>query len=144
MLLSGFLFGYTLGRQGAILMQMGEFKQEIMKVNNRVNMEVFNQGLKAQKVEVFQDKILIVANNNRVKALAVVDGRDRLATKMMDIALLMEFKDRFAAALEDHLGIKALSHLKDYDPKLELSISITILEKPVEELLPLISKKQNL
>jgi uncharacterized protein YbcI len=123
---------------------MGEFKQEIIKVNNKVNMEVFNQGLKAQKVEVLQDKVLIIANNNRVKALALIDNRDRQATKLMDIALLQEFKERFGAALEEHLGIKALSHLKDYDPKLELSISITILEKPVEELLPFITKKGNL
>ncbi|MDR1194352.1 MAG: DUF2294 domain-containing protein [Peptococcaceae bacterium] len=117
-------------------MQMGEFKQEIIKVNNSVNFEVFGQGLRKQKVDVFQDKILIIANNNRVKVLSMVDAIDRTTTKLMDIALIMEFKDRFIAAMDERLGVKVLSHLKDYDPKLEISVSVTILERPIEELLP--------
>lgn len=124
-------------------MQMGEFKQEIIKVNNRVNMEVFNQGLRSQKVEIFQDKILIIANNNRVKVLSMVDKKDTTTTKLMDIALIIEFKDRFVRAMEEHLGVKVLSHLKDYDPHLEISISVTILDRPVEEILPTLKVKED-
>lgn len=118
-------------------MQLGEFKQEIMKVNNAVNMEVFAQGLKHQKVEVLQDKVLIVAHNNRVKVLSVAEKKDAMTTRMLDIALINEFKERFLVALEEHFeNIKVLSHMKDYDPKLEISISVTIMDRPVEELLP--------
>ncbi len=123
-------------------MQMGEFKQEIIKVNNRVNMEVFNQGLRSQKVEILQDKILIIANNSRVKVLSMVDKKDTTTTKLMDIALIIEFKDRFVRAMEEHFGLKVLAHLKDYDPHLEISISITILERPLEELLPTLKLKE--
>jgi len=117
-------------------MQIGEFKQEIMKVNNWVNMEVFNQGLKNQKVEIIQDKVLIIAHNNRVKVLSVVDEKDTVATRMLDLALIMEFKKRFMRAMEEHFGIQILTHMKDYEPKLELSVSVTIFDRPVEEFLP--------
>ncbi|MEA4892872.1 MAG: Na-translocating system protein MpsC family protein [Peptococcaceae bacterium] len=117
-------------------MLMGEFKQEVIRINNKVNMEVFGQGLLSQRVEIFQDKILIVANNRRVKVLSMVDRTDNATTKLMDVALLTEFKERFVEMMEEQLGLKVLTHLKDYDPKLEISISVTILEKPVEELLP--------
>jgi len=122
-------------------MLLGEFKQEIIRINNRVNIEVFGQGLKSQRVEILNDKILIIAHNTRVKILSMVDRTDNFTTKIMDIALIMEFKERFIAALEESLGIKALAHLKDYDPKTEISVSVTILEKPVEELLPNITPK---
>lgn len=118
------------------MVQVGEFKQEIMKVNNRVNMEVFNQGLKHQKVEIIQDKVLIIAHNNRVKVLSVVDKNDTMATRMLDLALLMEFKSRFIMAMQDHFGITVLTHMKDYDPQLELSFSLTIFDRPVEDFLP--------
>jgi uncharacterized protein YbcI len=124
-------------------MQMGEFKQEIIKVNNLVNFEVFGQGLRKQKVDVFQDKILIIANNNRVKVLSMVDAIDRTTTKLMDIALIMEFKDRFIAAMEERLGLKVLSHLKDYDPKLEISVSVTIMDRPIEDILPGLTLREN-
>ncbi len=124
-------------------MLMGEFKQELMKVNNRVNMEVFSQGLKNQKVEVVNDKVLIIAHNNRVKVLSVVDRTDMVTTRMMDLALIKEFKDRFVIAFEEHFGVGVLTHMKDYDPKLEISISVTVLEAPLEELLPLMQKRMN-
>jgi uncharacterized protein YbcI len=123
-------------------MLLGEFKQEIIRINNKVNIEVFGQGLKSQRVEVFHDKVLIIANNTRVKVLYLVDRTDNFTTKIMDIALIMEFKDRFIAALNECLGITALAHLKDYDPKTEISVSVTILDRPVEELLPIIEVKK--
>ena len=116
-------------------MLMGEFKQEVIRINNKVNMEVFGQGLLSQRVEIFQEKILIIANNRRVKVLSMVDRTDNATTKLMDVALITEFKERFITMMDEQLGLKVLSHLKDYDPKLEISISVTILEKPVEELL---------
>ena len=117
-------------------MLVGEFKQEVIRINNKVNMEVFGQGLLSQRVEIFQDKILIIANNRRVKVLSMVDRTDNATTKLMDVALITEFKERFILMMEEQMGLRVLSHLKDYDPKLEISISVTILEKPVEELLP--------
>ena len=117
-------------------MLMGEFKQEILRINNKVNMEVFGQGLLEQRIEVFLDKVLIIAKNRRVKVLSLVDSMDKDATRMMDLALIARHKERFIEEARAQLGVVVLSHLKDYDPKLEISISVSIFDRPIEELLP--------
>ena len=37
-------------------MLMGEFKQEILRINNKVNMEIFKQGLLTQRVDVMHNR----------------------------------------------------------------------------------------
>ena len=117
-------------------MQMGEFKQEILRINNKVNMEVFNQGLLSQRVDIFRDKVLITAKNRRVSVLSISHTMDKNNTEIMDRVLIVRFKELFCAEVEEELGLKVLSHLKDYDPELEISVSVSIFEKPIEELLP--------
>lgn len=117
-------------------MQMGEFKQEILRINNKVNMEVFNQGLLSQRVDIFRDKVLITAKNRRVSVLSISHTMDKNTTEIMDRVLIVRFKELFCAEVEEELGLKVLSHLKDYDPELEISVSVSIFEKPIEELLP--------
>lgn len=117
-------------------MQMGEFKQEILRINNKVNMEVFNQGLLSQRVDIFRDKVLITAKNRRVSVLSISHTMDKNTTEIMDRVLIVRFKELFCAAVEEELGLKVLSHLKDYDPELEISVSVSIFERPIEELLP--------
>ena len=117
-------------------MQMGEFKQEILRINNKVNMAVFNQGLLSQRVDVFRDKVLITAKNRRVSVLSISHTMDKGTTDIMDRVLILRFKELFLAEVEKELGLKVLSHLKDYDPELEISVSVSIFEKPIEELLP--------
>jgi len=122
-------------------MQMGEFKQEMLKINNSINMEIFSQGLHQQRVEIVGDKVIIIARNNRVKVLSVVDKCDPFVARSVDVALLMEFKRRFIKVAEEHFGVPILSFMKDYDPKLERSVSVTFYDRPVEEILPHIKCK---
>ena len=123
-------------------MQMGEFKQEILRINNKVNMTVFGQGLLAQRVEVFGNKVLIVAKNRRVKVLAQVENVDKDTTDLMDRALILKHKQVFIDTMKEEMGVKVLSHLKDYDPKLEISISVSIFEEPIEDLIPKLKLQQ--
>lgn len=122
-------------------MQMGEFKQEVLRINNKVNMEVFHQGLLSQRVDVLRDKVLITAKNRRVSVLSLVDETDKGTTEIMDRALIAQFKRLFILEMKEELGVKVLAHLKDYDPGLEISVSLSIFEKPVEELLPELKKE---
>jgi len=123
-------------------MLLGEFKQELMRLNNRINMEIFGQGLIWQRMEIFGDKVLIIAHNKRVKALTSIDRQDSLHSKLTDIALIMDFKERFIKLVEDTMGVKVLAHLKDYDPRTELSFSVTIFEKNIDELIKGIQLKK--
>ena len=82
-------------------MQMGEFKQEILRINNKVNMAVFGQGLLAQRVEIFGNKVLIVAKNRRVRVLSLVETMDKDTTDLMDRALIVKHKKCFIEAMKE-------------------------------------------
>ena len=63
-------------------MLMGEFKQEILRINNKVNMEVFKQGLLTQRVDVMHNRAVIVAKNRRVSLLSLPYEMDRASTEI--------------------------------------------------------------
>ena len=109
----------------------GQFKQQLMAVNNDVNQEVFGRGLRSQKVYLMDNTILIVAHNQRVPALATLDKLG-LPTREIDLVLQDSYKSRLKELIEERLGIAVKSVLKDYDPKNELSVNVLILEEQLE------------
>lgn len=115
-------------------MQPGTFKQEVMRINNAVNQELFGIGLLWQKVELNEDRVLIFAQNRRVRALTAIDGREGLTTRLIDIALLEEYKRRFLEALKKRFALPIRALLKDYDPVEELAFSLILLDGQAEEL----------
>ncbi|MDI3480573.1 MAG: hypothetical protein PWQ97_228 [Tepidanaerobacteraceae bacterium] len=114
---------------------LGEFKQQIIKINNQVNEEMYGRGLDWQKIEIIGDKILILALNRRISVLKHIDEKDSLTARLMDLALLNEFKVRFKTYFEEFFGLKLRSVLKDYDPVNQLAGTIVITVEPVEEYL---------
>ncbi len=115
-------------------MRMGELKQILMNENNGLNQEIFGVGLRWQKVVVFEDKVLVLAENQRVPALASLDKKDPNATKSIDHALLGEFKEKMFLRLEKSLKVSVRGILKDYDPVLELACMLIVFDRPVTEL----------
>ncbi|MCF6096434.1 DUF2294 domain-containing protein [Thermovorax subterraneus] len=115
--------------------KLGDFKQEVMKINNRVNEEMYGRGLDWQKVEVIGDKIIIIALNRRISVLRHLDNKDSFTARLMDLALLNEFKVRFKKNFEEATGLEIRSILKDYDPVNQLAGTIIITVEPVEEFL---------
>jgi uncharacterized protein YbcI len=104
-----------------------------MKINNAVNQELFGVGLQWQKVEFFGDHVLIQAKNHRVRALSALDGKDNMTTRLIDIALLVEYKERFRKSFEEEMGLQVVALLKDYEPSVELAFMLILLDRPVEE-----------
>lgn len=117
-------------------MLMGEFKQEILRINNKVNMEVFKQGVLTQRVDVMHNRAVIVARNRRVSLLSLPYEMDKASTEVMDRTLINIFKQRFIQLMQEELGLTVIAHLKDYDPALEISASVTFFDRQVDELLP--------
>jgi hypothetical protein len=115
---------------------LGDLKQEIMRVNNRVNQSLFGNGLRWQKVDIVGHKIVILAENMRAKPLAAIDGKDRLASRLADIALLNEYKSRLRREIQGSLGIAVRSILKDYDPDCEMAGTIIVTEERLDGLEP--------
>jgi hypothetical protein len=117
------------------LKNLGDFKQEIIKINNKTNEEMYGRGLDWQKIDIIGDKIIILALNRRISVLKHIDGKDSFTARLMDLALLNEFKVRFKTYFEETFGLKVRSVLKDYDPVNQLAGTIVITAEPVEEFL---------
>ena len=112
---------------------IGDFKQEVIKINNMVNEEMYSRGLDWQKIDIIGDKIIVLALNRRISVLKHVDEKDAFTARLMDLALLNEFKIRFKKYFEDKFQLKIRTILKDYDPINQLAGMMIITVQPVEE-----------
>ncbi len=106
-----------------------DIKQEIIRINNRLNISMYGAGLRRQRVAILDEKIIvIIADNKRIPALAALDDTDRVTTRMIDVALLKEYKHKLKNELKQQAGLAVKCILKDYDPSAELAATIIILE----------------
>lgn len=110
---------------------MGALKQEILRLYNAVNQDMWRVGVRQQRVDVLNDRIVIVAEHERVPALALLDVDHRPLTRMVDGALIDENKRRLKAALGEALGLSIRAVLKDYDPDTQLAATVILLDQPL-------------
>jgi uncharacterized protein YbcI len=111
---------------------LGVLKQEIIKIYNSINQEIFGIGIKSQKIEIFGDKVLIFATHKRIPAMKILDESNRSLTVMVDYALLEANKRMLKQQLESTLGLKVKFVLKDYDPVTEYSGTVIVFEEEIE------------
>ena len=109
----------------------GELKQEILRVYNAVNQGIAGVGVSRQRVDLLDDRILILAQHQRVKALATLDSAHRDITREVDVALLDEGKRRLAKEFKDKIGLPVRVVLKDYDPSTEIAATVVVLDAPL-------------
>jgi hypothetical protein len=119
--------------KGRLPMQISglDLKQEIMRINNNVNITMFGTGLRKQRVSVIEDKIIISADHKRIPALAALDGKDRMTTRFIDVAILDEYKCRLKKELAEQINLTVKSVMKDYDPEHELAVTVIVLAEPI-------------
>ncbi|MFD2370788.1 Na-translocating system protein MpsC family protein [Brevibacillus sp. GCM10020057] len=115
-----------------LVISAGQLKQELTKVYNDVNLQLFQIGVTRLRVDFVGDRILFMTYHRRVPAIRSVDEKNRELTRMMDILLIDEFKGQLKQRLEAKYEIKVVSILKDYDPETELSATVVVLERNVE------------
>lgn len=109
----------------------GEIKQEILRIYNAINKRIFNVGVKQQKVDFVDNKILIMSLNSRVPILKLLDSGHSFATRQIDHLLFQEFKKQIKQALEERFQLNILAILKDYDPETEFSGTVVVLERDI-------------
>lgn len=109
----------------------GEAKQEILRIYNAINKRMFNAGVKQQKVDFVDNKILIMSLNSRVPVLKLLDGDHPVATRQIDHLLSLEFKKQIKQALEQRFQLNIVAILKDYDSETEFSGTIVVLEHDI-------------
>jgi uncharacterized protein YbcI len=112
---------------------LGTLKQEIIKIYNSINQEIFGIGIRSQRLEIAGDKVYIFATHKRIPALKILDETNRSLTSLVDTAVMDANKRMLKQKLEETLGLPVKVVLKDYDPVTEFSATIIVLEEPLEE-----------
>ncbi|MGG6311018.1 Na-translocating system protein MpsC family protein [Paenibacillus macerans] len=113
----------------------GEWKQDILRIYNAINKQIFNVGVKQQKVDFVGNKIVIISLNGRVPVLKLLDEDYPQATRQLDYLLFQVFKREIKAALERQFQLNIVAVLKDYDAETEFSGTIVVLDRDVEQYL---------
>ncbi|CRF29012.1 Uncharacterised protein [Mycobacterium tuberculosis] len=111
----------------------GVLKQEIIKIYNSINQEIFGTGIKSQRLDIIGDKVLIFATHKRIQALKILDDNNRSLTAAVDGLLMEENKRMLKEQLERSLGIPVRTVLKDYDPYTEYSATVIIFDEKLDD-----------
>ena len=106
----------------------GELKQLILRIYNSVNQSVSGMGVRQQRVDLLGDSILVVAEHQRIRALAALDDTRRQLTREVDVALIDRYKHLLKQELEAVLGVGVRTILKDYDPVTQLACTLVVLD----------------
>jgi hypothetical protein len=113
-------------------LSIGQLKQDIIRAYNQVNQQMYAVGVRRQRVEIFGDKILVVAEHQRIPALASLDRQHPLLAQLVDRALLAENKQRLAEAIAAVVGMRPKTVLKDYDPASMLAATLFVFDRSIE------------
>lgn len=113
----------------------GELKQRVLRAYNEVNQSVSGVGVRQQRVDLLGERILIVAEHQRIDALSALDTGQRTLTRQIDIALIDLYKERLREPMERAVGVGIRTILRDYDPATQLACNLIVLERepPVAE-----------
>lgn len=121
-------------------MNVGDFKQQILKVYNAVNKAIFSVGVRQQNVEFVANKIVILSVNSRVPILKLLDEDYAKPAEYFNFILSQTFKRHLQRALEEAFQLHIVAVFKDYDVKTEYSGTIIVLDRDVEEYLSELSE----
>ncbi|SFL59129.1 Uncharacterized conserved protein [Paenibacillus sp. 1_12] len=109
----------------------GQLKQELAKDYQEVYLELFEFGTKNQRLDIIGNKLLFLDSHRRVFALKTLDRQNREFSRIMDVMLIDQFKERFKMKLIEKYGFQIVTILKDYDPASELTATVIVLDQDV-------------
>lgn len=118
--------------EGRGLLRVGDLKQLITRLYNQTNQSMFATGVKRQRIDIVGNRIYIVAEHQRVSALAALDSVNRAITRTVDVALIDEFKRQLKLVIERECNFQVVTILKDYDPEAQLSGTIIVASESLD------------
>lgn len=113
-------------------LSMGNLKQALTKDYNKVNAKIFSTGVISLKIDIFQDKIFMLASYKRLAALNYLSKENIYASVLADYHLIDSFKKEMKTILVNDYGFNIVSIFKDYDADAELSSTVIVLTESVD------------
>lgn len=114
---------------------LGDLKQAIMREYNQVNQMIFKVGVIEQKVNIFDNNILILAKHRRISVLKIIDESDGALSNTVDRILIEKSKALLQKNFGERFGFEIQLIIKDYIASKEMSVTLILLDKNVEEYL---------
>ena len=115
------------------LCSIGKFKHELIKDYNAINNRVFGIGAVRQKIDIFDEKLIIIAENKRVKSLSYLKSMDSHVGELANHFLIEGLKRELCAVLTEKYNFEVTAIFKDYDIDAELSCTFILMKKNIKE-----------
>lgn len=106
-----------------------------MKENNQVNQCIFKVGLIEQQISLVDNKIIIIAKHKRIPVLEIIESSSDNLAEIIDRLLIEKYKSLLMKNLTERLHFNVQLILKDYDSIKEVSGTIIMLDKKIEDYL---------
>lgn len=104
-------------------------KKKLATLFNETNKEIFSVGVHEQKIEILENKILILARTKRIPALDALSEEHSELVLALDSALSKRYKKLLKQKIESDFDIKISSLFRDYDPNKGISCTVICFEK---------------
>ncbi|MGP7818784.1 Na-translocating system protein MpsC family protein [Niallia sp. 01092] len=104
------------------------FKKKLATLFNDTNKEIFHVGVHEQKINIIDNKILILAKTQRVPALDALGDEHSELVLALDSALSSRYKKLLKANFEAMFDLKISSLFRDYDPNKGISCTVICIE----------------
>ncbi|MCQ9617743.1 DUF2294 domain-containing protein [Paenalcaligenes niemegkensis] len=114
---------------------MGELKQALTRDYNKINSKIFSSGVVTLKIEIFEEKIFMLAVHKRLVSLDYLSKESKYVSDLADYYLIKAFKQEMREVLTQNYGFNVSSIFKDYDSVDELSSTLVLLKESVQKYL---------
>lgn len=114
---------------------IGDLKQSLTRDYNKINSKIFSSGVVTLKIEIFEEKIFMLAVHKRLVSLDYLSKESKYVSDLADFYLIKAFKVEMKEVLTQNYGFKVSSIFKDYDCVDELSSTLVLLEESVQKYL---------
>ncbi|WP_407270878.1 DUF2294 domain-containing protein [Radiobacillus sp. PE A8.2] len=112
-------------------LSLATLKQDIIRVYNSINQEIFSIGISSHRIEILGDKVLIFVTHKRIPALKALDNDHRELTRSVDRYLMDITNAKLADELSTLIGIPVETILKDYDPYSQKAVTVIYFKEPL-------------
>lgn len=118
---------------GNMTVTLGAFKQQVLKVINKVYMDLFSNGLERAVLIVQGNMMIQTGISRRLPCLAAFDAQYPLIERLRQDALYNNMlKVKIKEAFESSFGIKIAEIFKDYNPATSNTICVLTFEHEIE------------
>lgn len=108
-------------------------KKSIATLYNQVSKEIFGIGVHDQKIDMIDNKIMIIARTKRLPALDALSDEYSELVSSLDAALSSTYKRLLKEKLEILFDVKITSLFRDYDTEKGIACTVICFDNDIAE-----------